>query len=89
MDLKMGNRGQLTGITGIFVLLIIWFALTAAWSAIAPELINNVISPNVTNEPNGDIAILLMQVAAYIMWFIIPIVIIAAGLQSVFSRPTQ
>lgn len=80
MDLMKDNKGQLTGLTGMFVLLVIWFALTGAWVNIATVFINNVISPTVTNEPYGDVSILLMQIAAYILWFTIPVVIIAAGL---------
>lgn len=74
------QRGQYQ-LVMLFAVLIVYLGLTVAWIAIANELITNYIAPTVSTLPYGGIGLILLYIAAYLFWFIIPLVLIAAALQ--------
>lgn len=72
------QRGQ-GGVVNLFLALTIWAALTIAWVNISAELINNIVAPSLDLLQFGSSGILIMNIGANILWYIIPIVIIAAA----------
>lgn len=72
------QRGQ-GGVVNLFLALTIWAALTVAWVNISAELLNNVVAPALNLLDNGSIGIVIMNIGANVLWYIIPIIIIAAA----------
>lgn len=72
------QRGQ-GGVVNLFLALTIWAALTVAWVNISAELLNNVVAPALNILDNGSIGIVIMNIGANVLWYIIPIIIIAAA----------
>jgi hypothetical protein len=73
----MGQKGQLSN---LLTFLIMYFVFSIVFYYVAPELITNVIAPALTGEQFGDVSLLILRVS-YIMWAVIPIVVIAAMLK--------
>ncbi len=79
------QRGQ--GATlNLFLSLTIWAALTIAWVNISAELLTNIVGPSLDILQFGGTGILLMNIGANILWYIIPILIIAGAFS---GRRTQ
>ncbi len=72
------QRGQ-GGVINLFLALTIWAALTVAWVNISAELLNNVVAPALNLLDNGSIGIVIMNIGANVLWYIIPIIIIASA----------
>lgn len=72
------QKGQ-GGVVNLFLALTIWAALTVAWVSISAELLNNVVAPALNLLDNGSIGIVIMNIGANVLWYIIPIIIIAAA----------
>ncbi len=73
------NKGQ--GITDLFVVLVIYLALSAAWVVIAADLIDNFLAPTLNVQQFGTIGLTLLRIGAFLLWFIIPIALIGAALR--------
>ncbi len=67
------QRGQ-GGVVNLFLALTIWAALTVAWVNISAELLNNVVAPALNLLDNGSIGIVIMNIGANVLWYIIPII---------------
>lgn len=80
-EFKNDNRGQASGLALLFTGLVVYLALTIAWINIANELITNYVAPVLSTVPYGNIGIILLYVAAYLLWFVIPIVLVTAALE--------
>ena len=77
MNLLKDQRGQ--GVSNLFLGLVVWAALTVAWVNIAAELLTNVVAPALQLQQFGSTGVVLMNIAAFLLWFLIPIVMIAAA----------
>jgi len=73
------NKGQ--GITDLFITLVIFLALSVAWVTIAADLIDNFLAPALNVQQFGAIGLVLLRIAAFLLWFIIPIALIGAALR--------
>ncbi len=78
MNLLKDQRGQ-GGVSNLFIGLVIWAAFTVAWINIAAELLTNIVAPALELQQFGSTGILMMNIGAYLLWFLIPIVMIAAA----------
>lgn len=72
------QKGQ-GGVTNLFLALTIWAALTLAWVNISAELLTNIVAPALALQQFGSTGILIMNIGANLLWYIIPIIIIAAA----------
>lgn len=77
-NLIKDNKGQ-GGVTGLFIALVIWAALSVAWVNIAAELLTNVVAPALNLQQFGSTGVVLMNIGAYLLWFIIPVILIASS----------
>ncbi len=77
-NLIKDNKGQ-GGVTGLFIALVIWAALTVAWVNIAAELLTNIVAPALNLQQFGSTGVVLMNIGAYLLWFIIPVILIASS----------
>lgn len=77
-SLLKDEKGQ-GGVANLFISLVVWAALTVAWVTIAAELLTNVVAPALRLQQFGDVGIVMMNIGAYMLWFLIPIVLIAAA----------
>lgn len=74
----MDNKGQ-GGVSDLFLGLVIWAALTIAWVNISAELLTNIVAPLLNLQQFGSTAILIMNIGANLLWYLIPVVLIAAA----------
>lgn len=77
-ELIKDNKGQ-GGVANLFIALVVWAALTVAWVTIAAELLTNIVAPALSLQQFGSVGIIIMNVGAYLLWFLIPVVLIAAA----------
>ena len=74
----MDNKGQ-GGVSDLFLGLVIWAALTLAWVNISAELLTNIVAPLLALQQFGSTGILIMNIGANMLWYLIPVVMIAAA----------
>ena len=78
MSLIKDQKGQ-AGVSNLFIALVVWAALTVAWVTIAAELLTNVVAPALQLQQFGSVGVVIMNIGAYLLWFLIPIVLIGAA----------
>lgn len=78
MKFLKDNKGQ-GGVSNLFIALVVWAALTVAWVNIAAELLTNIVAPALSLQQFGSTGIVLMNIGAYLLWFLIPVVLIGAA----------
>ncbi|KKL84103.1 hypothetical protein LCGC14_1968070 [marine sediment metagenome] len=74
----MDNKGQ-GGVTDLFLGLVIWAALTIAWVNISAELLTNIVAPLLSIQQFGSTGILIMNIGANLLWYLVPVIMIAAA----------
>ncbi len=74
----MDNKGQ-GGVTNLFLGLVIWAALTIAWVNISAELLNNVVAPALNILDFGSSGIVIMNIGANLLWYLIPVVMVGTA----------
>lgn len=68
-------------ITNLFLELIVWAVITIPFVSIQTTILVNSVIPVITNQPYGSIGILLFWITISILWFLIPIGMIANELR--------
>ncbi len=75
----MNEKGQGGGVSNLFLGLVVWAALTIAWVNISAELLTNIVAPALELQQFGSTGVLIMNIGANLLWYLIPIIMIAAA----------